>query len=142
MNTKLLTTAGIMFLASLFTTGCKKYEDGPNISLIPRKDRVANTWIVEEAYADNQDVSDDYDQYEIYFTNDGDAELTAEYTLFSVDYTIETDGTWEFTNNQENIRVDFENDDADAEYQILRLTSKELWLRQIGQEVELHLAEK
>lgn len=133
---------GLCFLLSIFITSCKKYEDGPDINLIPRKDRVANTWIIEKAYADNQDVTADYRAYELYLTNDGDAELKGEFSVFGQDFLYETDGTWQFTNNDENIKFDYENDDADAEYQILRLTDKELWLREVGAELELHLQEK
>jgi hypothetical protein len=35
--------------------------------------------------------------------------------------------------------MDFENDDADRTYQILRLKEDEMWLREIGGEDELHL---
>lgn len=122
--------------------GCRKYEDGPAISLIPKKERVANTWVVEKALADNMDVTGDYDHYEIYLTNDGDAELTAQYTVFGIHYITDTDGTWQFTNNQSNIQFNYEDDSQDAEYQILKLTEKEFWLRQVGQELELHLKEK
>lgn len=142
MKLNAIVFTGGVFLASLFFTSCNKYEDGPGISLIPRKDRVANTWIIEKAYADNEDVTDDYRVYEIYLSNDGDAEITGEFSIFGQDFAIETDGTWEFYNDENNIRFDYENDDADNEYQILRLTEDEFWVREVGGEVELHLAEK
>lgn len=124
------------------TAGCQKYEDGPAISIIPKEERVANTWVVAQALADNQDVTDQYDQYELYLTRGGDVELTAKYTIFGTTYTTDTDGTWQFTNNKDNISFDYEDDDQDAEYQILKLTEKEMWLRKVGQELELHLREK
>lgn len=121
---------------------CKKYEDGPLISIIPKAERVANTWIVEKAYSDNQDVTEDYDQYELYLTKDGAAELTAKYTVFGTTFESQTNGTWEFTNDKENIKFDYQDDDFDSEYIILKLTEREFWLRQVGQDIELHLKEK
>lgn len=142
MKTILKSITALFFGATFLITSCSKYEDGPAISLISRTERVANTWKVEEAYADNEDVTDDYRVYEVYLSKDGDAELTAEYELLGQDFSIETDGTWQFTNNADNIKVDFENDDADNEYQILKLTETEFWIREVGGEVELHLIEK
>lgn len=142
MKANTIKLLGIFFLLGASMQSCKKYADGPAISLIPKKDRVANTWIVEKALADSQDVTSDYDQYEIYLTNDGDAQLTADYTVFGVTYTTATNGTWEFTNDESNIRFDYEDDSQDAEYQILKLTEKEFWLRKVGEELELQLKEK
>lgn len=128
--------------AAMALTACKKYEEGPLIQLTPRDERVANTWEFESAYEDGEDVSDDFDQYELYLASDGDAELTAEYTFLGVDYVTETDGTWSFENNDENLLLNFEDDSQDNEYQILRLTNDELWLRELGNDLELHLREK
>jgi len=134
-------TLGLVLLLSAIT-GCNKYEDGPEISIIPRADRVANTWIFAYAEEDGKNVSDQYDQYELYLNKDGDAELNAKYTVFGNSYETSTDGTWSFTNDQENIKLDFEDDDQDGEYVILRLTSDELWMRDVSQNLEIHLLEK
>lgn len=144
--TKIKTNTKVLFagaLSSLFImASCSKYEDGPAVSLRTKKERVSNSWVVEKAYENGDDVTDQYNQYDLYMTKDGDAELNAEYTIFDTEFSVATDGTWEFTNNQENLSLDFEEDDYDAEYQILRLAEKELWLREKGEEVELHLTEK
>jgi hypothetical protein len=38
--------------------------------------------------------------------------------------------------------LDFSDDQADGTYQILRLTSTELWLRKVGEDLELRLNEQ
>ena len=45
-------------------------------------------------------------------------------------------------NNKEDLRLDFENDNADQIYQILRLKEKELWIKEKGGDDELHLIPK
>lgn len=126
-------------LAIGLLASCKKYEDGPYVSLIPKKERVANTWIIENAYENGNEVTDNYDQYELFLSKDGDTKLVAIYTFGDFTAEFETDGTWMFENNQETITVDYENNDADNSYQILRLQEKSLWVREKGGEIELHL---
>jgi len=136
----------IALSALILTSGMmsceKKYEDGPAIALQSKKERVVNTWEIEKAISDGEEVTDNYDQYTLAMTKSGDAELEAEYTFVDFSYEYSTNGTWEFSNNKENLVLDFEDDDADAEYQILRLTKDELWLRERGGEDELHLMTK
>lgn len=130
--------AAFMFTA----TSCSKYEDGPGVSLVPRSERVANTWEYDKVYENGEEVTENYDQYELYTSADGDAQLDAEYQYGGVTVETSTDGTWEFQNEEENISFDFEDDEQDNTYQILRLTQDELWLRELGGETEIHLKEK
>ena len=118
--------------------GCK-YEEGPKITLLTKKARMENTWNIEKAMDGGEDVTSEYDNYTLELEKDGDAKLTAEYTAGPFAYTGNTDGTWEFENSKENVKFDYEDDDADQSYQILKLTSDELWLREIGGDLELHL---
>jgi hypothetical protein len=120
-------------------TGCKKYPDGPGLSLNPRNARVANHWVIAKATEDGQDVTNQYDHYDLFLEKDGDARLDASYYFFGTQIVVITDGTWMFTNHDANLQIDYENDGADVEYQILRLTEKELWLRQVGADLELQL---
>ncbi|MBR9859171.1 lipocalin family protein [bacterium] len=129
----------ILILCVAFVFASCKYEEGPAISLSTKKDRVANTWNVYEATNDGEDVTDSYDQFTLMTAEDGDASLVATYTFGDITYQYETDGTWEFDNNKENLVLDFEDDDADRTYMILRLTEDEMWLREKGEDLELKL---
>jgi hypothetical protein len=136
-------TIGAMTLLAATALGsCQKYEEGPAVSLTPREDRVANTWVIAYAEENGENVSSDFDQYELYLKTDRDATLTASYTAFGTDFNTTTNGTWNFTNDDENIRFDYEDDDQDNEFRILRLKSDELWLQDIDQDLELHLLPK
>lgn len=120
-------------------TGCKKYDDGPTFSLRSREERIANNWRIERAMEGGNDVTSAFEQYDLRLTKDGDASLTATYTVFGTDFSFTTNGTWSFENKDEDLRLDFEDDGADEVYQILRLKEKELWLREKGDDLELHL---
>ena len=134
---------------SLFTIGlaaaissCKKYENGPAISLQSRKARVANTWVIEKATEKGDDVTSSYDQYTLTLAKDGDATLKAVYALGDFTFDVETDGTWNFKSDDEELALDFENNMADNTYQILKLKDKEMWLREKGGDIELQLKSK
>ncbi|MFZ6051648.1 hypothetical protein [Halocola ammonii] len=127
-----------IFATTLFTS-CSKYEEGPLISFRSKKARISNTWQIEQALDDGEDVTDQYDQYELEMLDDGDASLAALYTLGDLTFEYETDGTWSFEDSKEQLQLDFEDDDADRLYDILRLKEKELWLKEAGGNIELHL---
>jgi hypothetical protein len=141
-HTSLWKTPLALAAVAILAVGCKKYEDGPGVSLVPRTERVANTWVIDKAYSDGQDVTNDYDQYVLTLTTNGNATLVAEYTLLGILFSFETTGTWSFANDQEDLVLDFENDAADGTYRITRLTRSELWMREEGGNLELRLKEQ
>ena len=138
MTTRMTRTM-IALVAVTGLMGCKKYDDGPMFSLRSREERISNTWRIDRAMNGSDDVTSAFDQYELRLTKDHDASLTATYTLFGTDFSFTTSGTWSFENKDEDLRLDFEDSDADETYQILRLKETELWLREKGGDLELQL---
>ena len=137
--TTTITRSMIALVAVTGLMGCKKYDDGPMFSLRSREERISNTWRIDRAMTGSDDVTSAFDQYELRLTKDHDASLTATYTLFGTDFSFTTSGTWSFENKDEDLRLDFEDGDADETYQILRLKETELWLREKGGDLELQL---
>lgn len=112
--------------------GCKKYDDGPTFSPWPAKWRVVNTWKIEKTITAGQTTTGS-DDYTIEFKGDG----TAISTVIFLGSTITTEGTWEFGSKKETLRVTFGS--STSEETILRLTSNELWVKDIaGFETETH----
>lgn len=126
----------------LFSTSCKKYEDGPILSLKSKKSRVENTWVVNKAYDKGNDVTSSFEQYELYTTKDGVAKLKAKYELGSLSFEVETDGRWNFQDDKDNIYFDYDNDVADKKYEILKLTEKEFHIKELGGNLVLQLHPK
>jgi hypothetical protein len=136
---KILSIAILALFSATLLTSCSKYEEGPLISFRSKKARIANTWQVEQALEDGEDITDQYDQYELEMLDNNDASLAALYTLGDLTFEYETDGTWSFEDSKEQLELDFEDDDADRIYDILRLKENELWLKEAGGDTELHL---
>jgi hypothetical protein len=128
-----------LILAALFIlTSCDKYPDGGSISLRSKAERVANNWRVSEALEDGKNVTSDYDQYELDLTKGGSATLSARYSFLGVHFDYSTSGTWTFLSDKEKISFNYDKDDADAIYRILKLEEDEMWLREEGGSLELH----
>lgn len=126
-------------LGTILLASCSKYDDGPAFSLRSKKERIANTWRVQKATNNGNDVTTSFEEYQLQMLIDGDATLAALYTLGDLTFEFQTNGTWSLVNNNEDLRLDLQNDAADATYEILRLMEEELWLREKGGSLELRL---
>ncbi len=104
------------------TYSCKKYEEGPMISLRTKTARVANDWKLNKAEQDGVDITANYPSAEQTMKKDGG--YSASFNGLS--YT----GTWEFDSKKENILIKVEGSTDQLKYKIIRLKEKELWLEQ------------
>lgn len=121
----------IAVFALFFFDSCK-YEDGPAISFRSRKERVANTWKLDQYLVNGVDSTLGFE----YLYN------TARWTfnknggfMFSyiwADTTVSAIGEWEFTSNDEAINlnyVTFADTITKQTLTILRLKEKEFWFK-------------
>lgn len=123
---KNLKKISILMLATtfIFTTSCSKYEEGPAISLLPKKTRLVGTWEVDEIVHDDGEVEN---------VNDN---TTYEYTSDNVYRVIEGNltytGEWNFTQDKEYLEVTYSAGalSFSSEDKILRLKNNELWIQQ------------
>lgn len=116
---------------------CKKYDDGPLLSLRTKAARMDNTWVIDKAYKDGIDVTSFYPaDFQITITKDGKWNQIAN--------SIPSQGTWSFSDKKETIV--FKTDGASKEevFTILRLKNDQLWLLQIvvNEEIEIHYIPK
>jgi len=106
---------------SVLNISCSKYQDGPIISFKAKKKRIANTWQHSAFVYLDQNISETnnlptttytYTEDGIYFNSLGDS------------------GKWEFK-GEVDIKITITNGSADsvAIYEILRLSTKSLWLK-------------
>lgn len=123
----------------LCSPGCRKYEEGPLLSFRSKEERVANDWRVTKAMDGSRDVTGDFEKYEISLTRSGLTTLSAKYRFLGATYEYTTQGTWAFVSNKEKITLNYEDDSADGTYLILLLREEELWVREEGTNLELHL---
>ena len=100
-------------------SGCKKYEDGPGLSLSSKKSRVAANWEFKKVLYNSFDETSEYLDYILEMEKDGDFNVVSN---GNIDH-----GKWDFALDKE--ALDFRYDSGATErYNIKRLTEKDLWM--------------
>jgi hypothetical protein len=98
---------------------CKKYEDGPMISLLSRTARVANTWKVDNYKVNDTDFTSLFAGYTETYTKDG---------IFSYEWGVfGGTGKWEFQNKYKEIKISGIDTQPSQILFILKLESKQFW---------------
>lgn len=110
----------VMLLVLLTSTvACKKYEDGPLLSLRSRAERVANTWKVENYKVNGTDYTSLVANYTETYSKDGN---------YSYSWgVLSGSGTWKFQNKDAEIKLTGTNNQDDHVLVILKLEEKSFW---------------
>jgi hypothetical protein len=113
--------AALLLGATLITTSCGKYEDGPGFSLLTKKARLVGDWDRKSVTSGNFTIEDTDDEITT-FEKDGTIKVSEDGVSYS--------GTWEFIDKKEKLRVSYTEGSFtfSDDYTIRRLTNKELWL--------------
>lgn len=135
MKTKTIIACALL-IGALFT-GCKKYENGPALSLRSKTARVANTWKVESYTENGTDLTSlltNINYTETYDKNGG----------YSYNSSVGSgSGKWEFQSGKETIKRSGVSGQSSETLYILRLTEKEFWYYVLdgNDREEIHLRE-
>jgi hypothetical protein len=122
-NLKNLTYITIAGAATMGITGCGKYEDGPNFSLLSKKSRVVGDWKVKSIGPDVLGTSYSIDMS---FEKSGDLTVTSAYSYGGYSGNNSYAGSWNFASDKEQLSLVI---DGTVElFEIKRLTNKEMWL--------------
>lgn len=113
--------AAIVLMVSV--NSCKKYEDGPLLSLRSKTARIVNEWVIDKVMTNGVDVTANYPDDYLLTIND---DLT--YTMLGNAVTQE--GTWAFDEKKESIIFTLTSSGMEYLYTIKRLKNKELTLVQ------------
>ena len=114
-------------------SGCSKYEDGPALSFLTKKQRLSGDWDVTKLRLGGNDIITNNNSIEMEFDDDGDFTMrtTSSYTNYYGQISTDVDtrtGEWEFSSDKEEIEIEFDNYSSyyDWEIEITKLTNKEL----------------
>ena len=124
-------------------SGCKKYPDGPAISLLSKESRITGEWDVEYFSIDGYDSTSYLKSQTFYGKYFLSSEMEASHKLFifksiSDDPNDNGHGLWMFLNHKESLYINFENYHGASTgayraksvvWEIRRLKNKELWLK-------------
>ena len=131
-----------MFAIIVFTS-CKKYEDGPLISLRSKTNRFTGMWSVNEIYYNNQKSNNTFN-YTYIFRRDGTCEFSSVNPVIGI--VNNRAGAWVFSNNKTDVDIFWTSGGTNEHinYKILRLKYSELWLfsNQYNDMQEMHLLRK
>ncbi|MFB6258002.1 MAG: hypothetical protein ABEH38_04850 [Flavobacteriales bacterium] len=120
----------------VFLAACKKYDEGPFVSVRSKKERIVNEWKVDEATADDgSETTSQYDGEVWKFTDDNEYFFRNDSTGGS-----QVEGKWHFEGDKEEIYLSGPvYMPHKGEYNILRLKEEELWLVRESDNEEIHL---
>lgn len=128
------------FVLSLGTasvlTSCSKYEEGPKLTLLSKKNRLTNDWKLT-AIADSNGTSLDMTGFSTTMSleNDGAFSGNSNYTAFGQQvFNYDVTGTWEFTDDKETLTlttltVNTQSTNDISKMTIVRLANDELKMR-------------
>lgn len=133
-----------MAITIAMISGCKKYEEGPALSLRSRTARVENVWKVEKYIKNGTDETAEFNikkrDYSETFTKDG----MWSHAYIDEDNDAKADvGTWSFDKDDTEIDRNAGGSTWEELY-ILRLKSKEFWFWYMdsGDKKEFHMVPK
>lgn len=133
-----LTVVAILFIALALPTiqSCKKYSDGPAVSFRTRTERVANTWKIDNYKINGTDYTSLLTGYTETFSKDG--AYSYEFGL------LDGTGTWEFQNNDKEIKLTGISSQSSQTLIIMKLEEKQFWYYYMDgdDKKEFHLIEK
>lgn len=120
-----------LFLTLLFINfSCKKYEEGPSVSLRSAESRLEGTWVLDRYYVNGQDETDSLMISDYKETFNKDDSFRRSFVDYNGDTTIQ-EATWEFAENKKviNLLIPYNNSISIIAFDILRLKNKELWYK-------------
>jgi hypothetical protein len=128
-----------LIIAILIFGGCKKYPEGPSLSLLTKKERVTNDWVIDKYFVDDTDNTQAYrnvfSKSKLSINRDGSYQKET----VSEKSTTVTKGKWHFgykhytlVFNEISITQNSNQKVANAEHsnEILKLKRIELWFRE------------
>jgi hypothetical protein len=126
-----------LLLIQILISNCSKYEDGPFFSFLSAKQRLAREWKVEYAINLSTGVthSADFEDWRLSFNKDGSFSYKVIYNLVETEYK----GKWEILGKNQ-IKTNYTSNSLEIVefYTILRLTKKELWLKNSSEEIHYY----
>ena len=113
---------------------CKKYPEGPSLTIRSKKGRVANKWKIDKWLIGGVDSAQYYaaEGTWVELTKDGKATAVQVKKFGTLSLTTNFTGDWEFSDDKDVLgwvlTDDLNNDTDTTTFDILKLKEKEMWL--------------
>lgn len=119
-----------LVVGGISLASCKKYEEGPMLSLLTKKARVVGTWTVEAYLENGVDKTSQYRQFVTGETFTTKKDGTYTYDATYVVGNSSDAGTWEFIDSKDDLKtLSNQSGSTPDTMVIVKLKSKELWVK-------------
>lgn len=116
----------LLILGGVFTfSGCSKYEEGSNFTLLTKKMRLTNKWKLTSNMVNGIETFDGSYTYILNMEKDGSGYIEISTALG----TERTDGTWELSSDKEDLILK-DDEGNTTTYEIIQLKANDLKLSQ------------
>jgi hypothetical protein len=152
MNNNLIKT-GILVLIVLVTYSCKKYDEGPLISLRSKEKRMSGEWDIQKFIVDGYDSTSFFNKYDnahfiFNVDNEGRIIISCNDNGANPKPIIVLNGNWKWLNNKNDISIQFNHSTNDFKpflinnvsvWEIKKLTSKNFYLETNDNNIQYRL---
>lgn len=111
----------LFFAIIALISSCKKYPEGPGLTIRTNTHRLVNVWKVEKVLLNNSDVTSSFTSINYTETYDKDGNYSFNSTIGN------GSGRWVFENNDTQIKRNGVSNQSSATLTILRLKEKSFW---------------
>jgi len=112
----------VILLAVVSLTACKKYDEGPSISLLSKKARLTGEWEAARCYLNGEQLQLSNKEE---MTVDKNGTFTKSYLIGTNSYN--TAGNWEFSEDKESLLFTFSTSTSET-WVIKKLTNKQMFI--------------
>jgi hypothetical protein len=115
-------------IASIAIVSCKKYEEGPGLSLRTKKGRLTGDWKLKAVYENGVDISTQY-----IGTSSISSKIEKDGSITSISGGYTLTGTWEFLEKKEQLKTTYVVSGVTYmdTIEIIKLKNKEFWTREL-----------
>jgi hypothetical protein len=118
-----------LLVVSTLLFSCGKYEEGPGISFLTKKNRITNVWSLASRTTNGNTTSLSNTTWTV--TINDDDSYNSKATVFGITV-LNENGTWKFSNDKLQLQTIPSGSSNTASWDIVRLTKDELKLRYIS----------
>lgn len=109
---------------------CKKYPEGPTVSLLPRRERIEGKWVAGKVIQNQAEITAQYKNH-IW-------EFTRQYSVIHSVDSVRTFGVWNTMTRDKDFVIDYDNGDREI-YEIRKMLKDEFWIRDRQSNIEFQL---
>ena len=118
----------IAFL-SVLAVSCGKYEEGPGISLLSKKNRITNVWSLSSRMTNSQTTNLSNSTWKVEINDD--ETYNSQATYLGIPFLNES-GIWKFSTDKSQLLTTPSGSSNTDSWEIIRLTKEELKLKYIS----------